>query len=84
MQVNLPQGAQILAILPEGDALIAADPQQPGSPRYYSIVLSAEGTGGVVLTDREVAGTYVGSFRGYARARGQRQDLYHVFEVAAP
>lgn len=80
----MPQGAVVRGILPEGDVLIAADPQLPDEPRYFSVVLGSEAPGGVLLTAREVAGIYLGSFRSYVRQPGGRVDRYHVFEVPAP
>jgi hypothetical protein len=85
--VTLPEGAEVLAIIQEGNqgvAVLRGDPQAPDEDRYFIAILGVEGQAGVLLTAREAAGTYVGSFRAYARERGQRTDLYNVFEVAPP
>jgi hypothetical protein len=87
LDVDLPEGTVVVAILQNangGAALLRVDPAQPDEPRRFVSVRGEDDANGVLLTAEEEAGAYLGSFWGYARARGQRRDLYHVFEVAAP
>jgi hypothetical protein len=85
--VQLPQGAQILAVLQEGNeakVLLRADPAMPDETRFFVIILGDERPAGALLSAREAGGTYLGSFQAYARVRGERRDVCHLFEVAAP